>query len=133
MINYKSNIKILSCLFLLTLLPGCASSWSTGSIKQDPSQKTAAVQPSDPNKIIVTEGDITKRKYVSLGDITVTVNKTTVFNQTPTREDVNQRLKERAAKLGADAVILARYGEGGVSAFSWGSLEGKGRAIKYKK
>lgn len=133
MLSIKSNIQILSFAFLLALLPGCASSWSTGSVKQDASQKAFAEKATDPAHIVVTEGDITKRKYVSLGDITVTVNKTTVFNKTPTREDVNQRLRERASKLGADAVIFARYGESGVSAFSWGSMEGKGRAIKYKK
>ena len=73
-----------------------------------------------------------QEQYTSLGDVSVTVNKTTVFNKDPTREMVNDKLKEKAAELGADAVILVRYGEGGVSLLSWGSLEGKGRAIKYQ-
>jgi len=109
------------------MLSACAT-WSTSSVdRKDP---TAAVKPSDPASISLTEGD-SNRRYTSLGDISVTVNKTTVFNKDPTREDVNQKLKEKAAELGADAVILVRYGEGGMSLMSWGSLEGRGRAIKY--
>ena len=81
----------------------------------------------------MTEGDYPDRKYVSLGDVTVTVNKTTVFHAAPTRDMVNQKLKEEAAKLGADAVVFVRYGSVGVSALSYGSLEGKGRAIKFVK
>ena len=46
---------------------------------------------------------------------------------------VNEKLQKEASELGADAVILIRYGDGGISLMSWGSLEGKGRAIKYIK
>ncbi len=80
---------------------------------------------------MITERDVEGRKYESLGDISVTVNKTTVFHPDPTPEMVNQKLQEKAASLGADAVIFVRHGSGGVSFFSWGSLEGKGRAIRY--
>jgi len=110
------------------LLAGCAT-WSTGSV--DRREQAVAAKPTDPARITITEGDVS-RKYTSLGDVSVTVNKTTVFNKDPTREMVNDKLKEKAAELGADAVILVRYGEGGVSLLSWGSLEGKGRAIKYQ-
>jgi uncharacterized protein YbjQ (UPF0145 family) len=89
-----------------------------------------AAKPTNAASVTVSEAD-SNRKYVSLGDISVSVNKTTVFNKDPTRDDVNQKLKENAAELGADAVILVRYGEGGMSLMSWGSLEGRGRAIKY--
>ncbi len=112
----------------LALLAGCAT-WSTGSV--DRKEYAGQVSRTDPAKITVSESD-SSRKYVSLGDITVTVNKTTVFNVDPTRAMVNDKLKEKAAELGADAVILVRYGEGGMSLLSWGSLEGKGRAIKYQ-
>ena len=44
---------------------------------------------------------------------------------------VNEKLREKASELGADAVILVRYGNGGMSLMSWGSLEGKGRAVKF--
>jgi uncharacterized protein YbjQ (UPF0145 family) len=42
-------------------------------------------------------------------------------------------LRAEAAKLGADAVIQVRYGNVGVSLMSWGSLDGKGRAIVFDK
>lgn len=125
-----SNRRIAAAIaFTAALLSGCAT-WSTGSVEQkDPA---SAARPTDPARITVSEGDVAGRKYVSLGDITVNVNKTTVFNADPTREDVNKQLKMKASELGADAVILVRYGTGGVSMMSWGSLEGKGRAIKYQ-
>lgn len=112
------------------LLSGCAT-WSTGTVHQSPQQQGRAAAATDPAHVQLTQGDL-KRPYVSLGDITVHVNKTTVFNKSPTREQVNEKLKERAAKMGADAVVLVRYGEVGVSVMTWGSLEGKGRAVKFK-
>ncbi|HJT43071.1 MAG TPA: hypothetical protein VJ750_06175 [Rhizomicrobium sp.] len=82
--------------------------------------------------IIVTENDITDRPYDVVGDIKVTVNKTTIFNKDPTREQVDDRLREEAAKVGANAVILVRYGTVGIGLMSWGSLDGQGRAVKFK-
>jgi len=123
----RTSRKAVIAVSLSVSLSGCAT-WSTSSV--DRKDQGAAMQASDPAKVTVSEGD-SQRKYKSLGDISVTVNKTTVFNKDPTRDDVNQKLKEKAAELGADAVILVRYGEGGVSMMSWGSLEGKGRAIKF--
>jgi uncharacterized protein YbjQ (UPF0145 family) len=64
--------------------------------------------------------------------VSVTVNKVTIFNADPTRDMVNQRLRNEAAKLGADAVIQVRYGTVGISPLSWGSLDGKGRAIVFE-
>lgn len=82
---------------------------------------------------MLTEGDISDRPYIVLGDISVTVNKTTLFHADPTKEMVNEKLKEEAAKLGADAVTHVRYGTVGVSLMSWGSLDGKGRAVQFKR
>jgi uncharacterized protein YbjQ (UPF0145 family) len=92
-----------------------------------------AVVKTDPAAVIVTKEDITDRTYKSLGDIKVTVNKTTLFHPDPTPALVDVELKEEAAKLGADAVVLVRYGTVGVSLFSWGSLDGQGRAVKFVK
>jgi uncharacterized protein YbjQ (UPF0145 family) len=57
----------------------------------------------------------------------------TIFNADPTREMVNQRLRNEAAKLGADAVIQVRYGTVLIGALSLGSLDGRGRAIVFQK
>ena len=113
------------------LVSGCAT-WSHSTVDNAPQRPAAPVAKATPAaQIAVMESDAS-RKYASLGDITVTVNKTTVFHPAPTRELVNQALKEKAAEMGADAVVLVRYGTVGVSLMSWGSLEGKGRAVKYE-
>lgn len=118
---------------MLFLIAGCAS-WSTSSVERtQAAQEQKTVQPTQANKILITKKDIKDRSYSVVGDITVTVNKTTLFHADPTREMVNEKLREEGAKLGADAVIFVRYGKVGVSFWSYGSLEGKGRAVKFNK
>lgn len=128
--SHKESIARLLGAFVVIGLPGCAT-WSTGSVDTGDTQPVT-VRATSPDRILVTAGDLAHRKYSPLGDITVNVNKTTIFHSAPTQEMVNQALREEAAKLGADAVIHVRYGTVGVSALSWGSLEGKGRAIKFE-
>ena len=84
-----------------------------------------------PSQILVTENDITNKKYRVIGDIEVNVNKSTIFNEDPTRTHVDAELREKAAAMGADAVVLVRYGTVGVGLMSWGSLDGKGRAVQF--
>ncbi len=120
-------------------LTGCAT-WSTSSVKLKNNKsdiQTTSLPKSPPvvkklaDNILVTEQDITDRRYRVIGDLDVVVNKTTIFHADPTRELVDKKLQERAAELGADAVILVRYGTVGISFFSWGSLSGKGRAVAF--
>ena len=115
----------------IALLGGCADGWATTQVT--PQVAAAGRQATPVDQIQVIEGDVTDRPYKSLGDVSATVNKVTLFNADPTREMVDKRLKVEAAKLGADAVIQVRYGTVGISALSWGSLDGKGRAIAYDK
>jgi len=117
-------------------LLGCAENWTQTKITNanasaSTSTKAKTSTPAPRGDLLLTEGDITDRKYTVLGDLAVTVNKLTVFNADPTREQVDAKLRAEASKLGADAVILVRYGAVGISAASWGSLDGKGRAIKF--
>lgn len=114
------------------LLGGCAT-WSTSSVRNAaPDTAAAASAPRlSPAQVAITDQDIVDRRYAALGDITVRVNKTTIFHPSPTPELVNDRLREKAAAMGADAVVLVRYGDVGISMMSWGTLEGKGRAIKF--
>jgi hypothetical protein len=111
-------------------LGGCAT-YSYGNVAGG---QSGLVLPAvaNPASILITEGDL-KRPYTSLGDIEVTVNKTTIFNKDPTRADIDAALREKAAALGADAVIFARYGTVGISLISWGSLDGRGRAVAYAR
>jgi hypothetical protein len=135
MIKSKST-ALLAVVASSVFLGGCAT-WSTSSVDKTSSESTAAFSTTTaskqvlPRDVFITDSDIVDRKYSPLGDITVTVNKTTIFHPEPTPELVNIQLKEKGAELGADAVILVRYGKGGISLLSWGSLDGKGRAIKY--
>jgi|SRR3989338_2693398 len=125
--------KIILLIGALLLLSACAT-WSTSNVKRVDDSETIVASKAEqkaPQDIVVTETDISDRKYKVLGDIEATINKTTIFHSDPTREKVNEELRKEAAKLGADAVILVRYGTVGVSFMSWGSLNGKGRAIVF--
>lgn len=125
------RVRILCSILLCMSMTGCAT-WSTSSVDNSAADITAGQGPKkQPAQIQVTESDITDRKYKMLGDISVMVNKTTLFHPDPTREMVTEKLREKASEMGADAVVLARYGKGGISLMSWGSLEGKGRAVKF--
>lgn len=118
---------------VLLMLSGCAT-WSTSNVEGVEGIETVVTskkKQKSPQDIVITETDISDRKYKALGDIEVTVNKTTIFNSDPTREQVNAELQKEAAKLGADAVILVRYGTTGISFMSYGALNGKGRAIVF--
>jgi hypothetical protein len=99
-----------------------------------PGTTSAAVTatPKAPDQVVVTEGDITDRPYRSLGDIDVTVKKWTIFDADPTREQVAKALKEKAAAMGADAVVLVRYGTVGIGFTSWGQMDGQGRAVAFQ-
>ncbi len=132
---------------LSVALSGCAATWSTANVERAPDAhpafmlghfprgaETTATESREPTQgkdILITEQDITDRAYKVLADLEVTVNKTTIFHKNPTRELVADKLREEAAKIGADAVILVRYGTVGIGLMSWGSLEGRGRAIAF--
>lgn len=121
------------CAAVLSLLTGCAT-WSSSQTTKDGEPIAVTVSESEkksPEQIQLFEDDILDRKYKVLADLEVVVNKTTIFHDDPTPEMAAKKLQEEAAGIGADAVILVRYGTVGVSFMSWGSIEGKGRAIKF--
>ncbi|QMV72974.1 hypothetical protein HS961_09040 [Comamonas piscis] len=126
--------KLLISALAAVTLTGCAS-WSSTRVEQNygdvPTLKVG--EKTHPQDIILSDQDMPDRKYQPLGDIVVNVNKTTIFHPSPTPAMVNEKLREQGAELGADAVILIRYGNVGISGVSWGTLEGKGRAIKFTK
>jgi uncharacterized protein YbjQ (UPF0145 family) len=75
--------------------------------------------------------DITDRPYKVVGEIKAGVRKGTIFSKAPDQAKIYRELWERGAKLGADAVINAKYGDAHVTAFSWGSSSATGVAIKF--
>lgn len=121
----KKAVAVCAAAFALS---GCAT-WTQTSVDQATDAPPAVKTPIE--RIAVIEGDFKDRKYRPLGEISVTVNKTTIFHPDPTPASVNQALREKASELGADAVVGVQYGQVGMSFFSWGSLQGKGRAIKF--
>jgi hypothetical protein len=120
------------------ILAGCGTRTSSSvspTIGAAPVAGSTSTKPiaKSPDQIILTDGDITDRPYQSLGDIEVTVKKWTIFDSDPTREKVATALKEKAAEMGADAVVLARYGTVGIGFSSWGQMDGQGRAVIFKQ
>ena len=135
----NKTIRFAAVVMAGLMLTAC-NTWSTSNVKLKTSGAEAAneisgenstPQAKNPSDIIVTMEDITDRDYNVLADLDVSVNKTTIFNADPTREMIDAKLREEAAKINADAVILVRYGTVGIGLMSWGSLDGKGRAIAF--
>lgn len=122
----KFMILAASCIYFLY---GCATSIPYKDY--DYSNKQEYI--THPDNIIITRDDITDRPYEVLKDLKLGFNKTSLFHDDPTPSHVDALLKHEAAKLGADAVILVRYGTVGIGLASWGQLEGSGRAIKFIK
>lgn len=75
--------------------------------------------------------DITERKYEVIGEIKAGIRKGSIFAAEATQAKIYRELWERAEKLGADAVINARYGDSHISAFSFGKTNATGTAIRF--
>jgi uncharacterized protein YbjQ (UPF0145 family) len=75
--------------------------------------------------------DITDRPYKVLGEVKAGVRKATVFSKEASQAKIYRELWERGEKMGADAVILAKYGDSHITAFSWGKTNATGTAIKF--
>lgn len=80
----------------------------------------------------VFAGDISDRPYDVIGQVQAGVRKATIFSKKASEEKIFRELWERAEKLGADAVINAKYGESHVTAISWGKTNATGTAIRFK-
>ncbi len=122
---------------LAVLLAACGT-WTTSSVKPvdsaaEAAEATPAREPTHPSTITLSVDDITDRPYTTLGDIEVTVHKSSIFDKDPTPAMVDTALKEKAAELGADAVVLVRYGTIGVGFASWGQMDGNGRAVFFNE
>lgn len=75
--------------------------------------------------------DITDRPYKVLGEVKAGVRKATIFSKEASQAKVYRNLWERGEKIGADAIINAKYGDSHVSAISWGKTNATGTAIKF--
>lgn len=101
-----------------------------GTVAVAKDSKTFAVVNEDVG-VPVFPNDITDRPYQVVGEVTAGVRKATIFSKEASQTKVYRELWERAEKLGADAVINAKYGDSHVTAFSWGKTNATGTAIKF--
>jgi hypothetical protein len=77
---------------------------------------------------IAIHADGITQAYKSLGEITAKVSKGSLLSKSPTIEDVNFKLQEQAAGLGANAVISVKYSRG-MSLTSYEVLKATGTAV----
>ncbi len=75
--------------------------------------------------------DLAGRPHVVIGEVRAGVRKGSSLGPDADQAKIYRELWERAAKMGADAVINARYGDAHVSAFSWGKTNATGTAIRF--
>lgn len=75
--------------------------------------------------------DITDKPYRIVGVVTAGVRKATIFSKEPSQQKIYNEIWERGEKLGADAVIGAKYGDSHITALSWGNTKAGGVAIKF--
>ena len=69
-----------------------------------------------------------ERSYRSLGMIEAKRSKRSALSQDPTLEEVNSELRQKAAELGANAVLRVDY-KRGMSLTSYGVLTARGEAV----
>lgn len=81
---------------------------------------------------IVTEGDISDRPYTQLGSVSAKAGKLTWVSGNPDRGDIDMKLKDKARRMGADAVVRVQYTPTGASLMSWGGIKGEGIAIRFQ-
>jgi hypothetical protein len=62
-------------------------------------------------EIEIHAGDV-DQPYRTVGEISAKVEAATLFPKTPTLEDINFKLQEKASQLGANAVIKVAYNRG---------------------
>ncbi|MFH1821601.1 MAG: zinc-ribbon domain-containing protein [Methanobacteriota archaeon] len=67
--------------------------------------------------------------YEVIGPVQAKVQASTAFSKAPTLEDVNYRLKEKALKMGANAVINVEYNRQTMGLTGWKPFTAKGQAV----
>ena len=97
----------------------------------DPNAIHFTGQSGPAGRVIVREEDYPERRYSPLGEVAVVADRPSIFHHNPTRDTVNQMLREAGARLGADGVILVRYEMLDRGFFKGVTYEGKGLAIKF--
>lgn len=127
----KSKWLVYGCLGISLIFCGCSIPFMN-----DKSTKAPAIESSEKqtpaNRIIVTELDILDRPYTILGDVATRYSPLLPYSSID-KADVVIKLREEAAKMGADAVIYVMYTEQKSTLLSPASMEAKGKAVKFTR
>ncbi len=67
--------------------------------------------------------------YESVGEVKATLKATTAFSRAPTEDEANWKLREKALKLGANAVINVAYDRQTMGLTGWKPLTARGEAV----
>jgi hypothetical protein len=113
-------MRRISTLVILALM----SSWSANVADAKAMRDVAGDVPP------VYSGDV-ERPYRIVGEIRDNLRKHFAFQESPSEEKIYAEIWERARKLGADAVINARYGATERTLFNHGRTPISGTAIKF--
>ena len=121
----------------LGLFSGCTMSFNYNFWSQKapeaPAPVVTEVKIAVPSQVLLYDLDITDRPYTTLGEVSASVTKLNPWGEEPTQAQVEAKLKEEAAKKGADALIYVRYTKVGVSYNRWNGIEGKAQAVKFTR
>lgn len=77
--------------------------------------------------------DLPDRPYIILGTVSIGTGKYLALNSEASQEKIYRKLWNQAEKLGADAVVNARYGDSHLAILSWNKTKASGTAIKFIK
>lgn len=122
-----TRLAALAAVSILVASPSLVSAQG----KQDKKGEKHFVVVNEDVGVPVFATDITDRPYKVIGEVKAGVRKATIFSKEASQTKIYRELWERAEKLGADAVINAKYGDSHVSALSWGKTNATGTAIKF--
>jgi hypothetical protein len=114
----------LTCALSILLLGSPA--WAIQVMPDAPIEEITIDGRTDPDRIVITGDTVTDRPYDSLGYISFMLRAEGRLDPPTTPESLARALRRRAARLGADAVIQARfYQMGGMT----GGVHASGLAI----
>lgn len=145
-------ILVLAASAVLAMTTGCASYRvesnvpsevltpmpASGTSSEAPTQAVinviprAAISQERISKVLISEDSLPGKKHEKIGPVEVSVKKLTIFHKDPTKEQVDQALREKAAAIGADAVLNVTY-KSGIGFTTWGYMDAAGTGVKFEK
>ena len=118
------KIEIYLAIILVLVITGCAT-YRTNSDLDFDSTNVGQIDPD----FQILEGDLDNTSYTVISPIEAIVKKLTVFHKNPTKEQVDLVLFQKAAEIGANAVIKVKY-KSGVGFDTWGFMQANGTAVR---